>query len=243
MLSMAFVSAKANYMNSEFSIKLFDNSSFAVMFDNNWYGQPTNNFALSNVCGGSHELKIVKQVFMPGCWMPMQQTVFSGCINLPCKSKVFAMIDKCGKYCVCSVEPICVYENTGWSYGGWGGNNGNGYGCGNGYGNNYGDNGNNYGWGNMQCMSVQNFNQLKYAIDSKNFDSSKLQVAKQAIGSNYLSAYQVKEIMELFTFESSKLEIAKYAYSHTIDKQNYYQVNNAFTFESSIWELNKYING
>ena len=241
MLSMGFLSVKASNMNSEFSIKLFDNSQFAVLFDNNWFGQPTNNFSISNVTGGSHELKIVKQVFMPGCWMPVQQTVFCGIINIPCKSKVFSMINNCGKYKVISVVPI--YEN---GYGGGWGNNGNG--CGNnndwGNGNGWDNNGNNYGWGNnTQCMSAQNFSQLKYSINSKSFDSSKLQIAKQAIGSNYLSSGQVKELMELMSFESSKLELAKYAYSHTIDQQNYYVVNNAFDFESSIWELNKYING
>lgn len=238
MLSVGFLSVEANYMNSEFSIKLFDNSPFSVMFDNSWFGQPTTNFTISNVSGGAHQLKIVKMTYMPGCWIPMQQTVFSGCIQIPCKSKVFASINNCGKYVVNCVEPICVYENIGWGYGsGWGGN-------GSGWGNNgWNGNGNGYGNNYMPSMSAQQFDQLKYAIGSKSFDSSKLQVAKQAIGSNYLSAAQVKELMELMTFESTRLELAKYAYSHTVDKQNYYLVNNAFTFESSIWELNKYIYG
>jgi len=52
----------------------------------------------------------------------------------------------------------------------------------------------------------------------------------------------VKELVGLFTFESSKLEIAKAAYGRTIDKNNFYQVNDAFTFSSSVDELSEYIN-
>ena len=91
-------------------------------------------------------------------------------------------------------------------------------------------------------MSPENFSALKNSINAQSFDSSKLNVAKQAIGSNSLTAAQVKELIGLFTFESSKLEIAKFAYGHTIDRGNYYQVSDAFTFSSSVDDLSGYIN-
>ncbi|MCX7728498.1 MAG: DUF4476 domain-containing protein [Bacteroidia bacterium] len=47
--------------------------------------------------------------------------------------------------------------------------------------------------------------------------------------------------MKLFSFEETRLEFAKYAYSKVIDKENYYQVNDAFQFENSIEELNNSI--
>lgn len=90
-------------------------------------------------------------------------------------------------------------------------------------------------------MHPADFEMLKQTIRNQSFDSSRLSVAKQATSMNYLSSRQVFELMELLTFESSKLEFAKHAYNRTVDRNNYYVVNNAFTFSSSVDELTRYI--
>ncbi len=92
-------------------------------------------------------------------------------------------------------------------------------------------------------MNKKSFDQALSSIDSKNFESSKLTVAKQIVGANCLTCNQVKEIMQLLTFESDKLEFAKFAYKYTWDLNNFYLLNDAFEFESSIDELNRYVNG
>jgi hypothetical protein len=56
-----------------------------------------------------------------------------------------------------------------------------------------------------------------------------------------LNADQVVSICNLFGFETSKLDFAKYAYIHTIDRNNYFKVNNVFGFSSSKEELSNYI--
>ena len=91
------------------------------------------------------------------------------------------------------------------------------------------------------CMTPEMFGQLKGSVGSKAFESSKMEVVKQALNGNYLSSAQVADLMRMMTFESTKLELAEYAYTHTVDRQNYYLVNNSFTFESSIGELDNYI--
>ena len=91
-------------------------------------------------------------------------------------------------------------------------------------------------------MSRSRFDQAVKSISSKDFESSKLTIAKQVISSNCLLSIQVKEVMKLFTFEASKLEFAKYAYKYTWDLNNYFMLNDAFDFESSIDDLNRYIN-
>jgi len=80
------------------------------------------------------------------------------------------------------------------------------------------------------------------SVSSKDFEDSKLTIAKQITGSNCLTAAQVKRMMGAFDFEDSKLEYAKFAYGKTFDVGNYYKLNDAFEFESSIDELNEYIN-
>jgi Domain of unknown function (DUF4476) len=90
-------------------------------------------------------------------------------------------------------------------------------------------------------MSDYEFDQLRNTIDRLSFDSSRMQVAKQAIAHNMVTTRQVYALMNMMTFESNKLELAKYAYAQTVDKQNYFVVNDAFTFESSILNLNDFI--
>jgi hypothetical protein len=90
-------------------------------------------------------------------------------------------------------------------------------------------------------MSNESFNTAKNSISSKSFEDSKLTIAKQVVGNNCLTCSQVKDIMKLFNFEDSRLEFAKFAYKHTFDIGNYYQLNDAFTFEASIEELNQFV--
>ncbi len=89
-------------------------------------------------------------------------------------------------------------------------------------------------------IGENDFENAKASIKSKAFDDSKLTMAKQIIGNNCMLCSQIKELMLLITFEQTRLDLAKFAWSHNLDKGNYYKLNDAFTFESSIDELNKY---
>lgn len=90
-------------------------------------------------------------------------------------------------------------------------------------------------------ISTAEFANVKKSIDTKNFEDTKIKIAKQVIDNNCLLSSQVKEIMMLFNFEETRLDLAKYAYGHTYDIGNYYKLNDAFKFETSIDELNEYI--
>ncbi len=91
------------------------------------------------------------------------------------------------------------------------------------------------------CMSATAFAELKNVIANRSFDSSKLEVAKQAIASNPVSSAQLAELMNMLSFESGKLELAEAGYASVIDRQNFFLVNNSFSFESSISELEHFI--
>jgi len=92
-------------------------------------------------------------------------------------------------------------------------------------------------------MEESEFANAKRSVASKDFDDTKLTVAKQITGANCLTADQVRRMMEEFSFEDDKLEYAKFAYDKTYDIGNYYKLNDAFDFDSSVDELNEYING
>jgi len=90
-------------------------------------------------------------------------------------------------------------------------------------------------------MTEQDFKDFKETITSKNFEDSKLQIAKEGINTNCLSVAEIVELMGLFNFEASRLDFAKFAYLHTYDIDNYFKVNKAFQFDSSISDLKDYI--
>ncbi len=85
------------------------------------------------------------------------------------------------------------------------------------------------------------FQEAKRTIESKSFDDTKLDLAKQIIQSNCMFADQVRDLVELMSFDDSQLELAKFAYGYTYDPGNYFKVSQAFNFESSVEELNEYI--
>jgi hypothetical protein len=92
-------------------------------------------------------------------------------------------------------------------------------------------------------MNGSEFSNMKGSVESKTFEESKMTMAKQMLKDRCMTVDQVKGFMGLFTFEDTKLDFAKFAYDHTYDIGNYYQVNDAFTFEASIDELNQYLEG
>ncbi len=92
-------------------------------------------------------------------------------------------------------------------------------------------------------MDENQFASAYNSVASKDFDDSKLIIAKQIIGANCLTCNQVKEMMLLLDFEDNRLDLAKFAYGYTYDIGNYYILNDAFDFESTIEELDEYING
>ncbi len=91
------------------------------------------------------------------------------------------------------------------------------------------------------AINPADFQALKHTIDNGSFESTKLNIFKQALTYNYFTSGQVRELMNLFWFENTKLEVAKLAYPKTIDKNNYYTLNNEFSFSSSVNELGDYI--
>lgn len=107
--------------------------------------------------------------------------------------------------------------------------------------NNYNNN-NNFGdCAYSSSMNTQDFREALQTIKNTSFDDTKVTTAKEIISSNCLYADQVAQICKLFSFENNKLEFAKFAFDHTIDRNNYFKVNNVFSFDGSKQELSEYI--
>ena len=90
-------------------------------------------------------------------------------------------------------------------------------------------------------MNGREFEVLKESLRKEWFEANRLISVRFIIDKNNFTTQQVKELMLLFTFEKNRLEIARYAYSKTVDKKNYYLVNEVLTFSSSKDELARFI--
>jgi hypothetical protein len=94
---------------------------------------------------------------------------------------------------------------------------------------------------NSRAMSNTDFVQAKETLRREWFENTRLETAKQIIDRDHFTSQQVKEMVLLFTFENNRLDIAKYAYGKTVDKGNYFLLNDAFTFNNNKEALKEYI--
>jgi len=212
---VASVQLRASHLASELNLRLQHQAWFTLTIDNRCYDTPVNFFHTGNLSPGNHFIQVTR--LDHGYYGPLsvETHLFSGYIHIPALSRVHAFIDKNGKLRINNITalaPVPVAPN--------------------------------------QCapvpvtyngMNEYDFDNLCQTIDRLSFESSRMQVAKQAIASNHLTSRQVSILIKMMTFESSKLDLAKFAYRNTVDKQNYFIINDAFTFESSITELNEFI--
>lgn len=91
-------------------------------------------------------------------------------------------------------------------------------------------------------MDSRTLADAKQSISSASFEDTKLSTAKTILNSNWVSSAQVIELCRLFSFENTKVNFAKFAYSRTVDPQNYYKVASVFDFDSNKRALNDFIN-
>jgi hypothetical protein len=248
-------SASANHKSSALNLKMFGSGRFSIVLDNQPGFSKSGFFTAPAIEPGYHKLKVVRLMPTHPGYPPMQEVVYKGWISIPPKSVVYASITHHHQFNVVKVEPhFCPPAGgcgNGWHHDGCDGFCGNGCDDEYGYGYNNGHEGNGWSGGNgyenpgpppvYMGMSPVEFMQLKKSVESANFETSKLQVAKQALSHNEFTSAQVADLMTSFSFESTRLDFAKMAYSKVVDKKNYHVVNNSFSYSSSIQELTQYM--
>ncbi len=94
-----------------------------------------------------------------------------------------------------------------------------------------------------RVISDDDMKDILGAIRKESFDNTKMQLARQIVGSsrgNFLSR-QIKELCACFSFDNARLEFAKFAYDYTLDQEKYFLVNDAFSFTSNKEVLSRYV--
>lgn len=99
----------------------------------------------------------------------------------------------------------------------------------------------NYNDGYAAAMSPAGFHTLKASMRRATFESARKSIMRQALHRQYISSFQLRELLFLFDFESSRLEMARYAYGRLIDPQNISVIFDAFEYESSIRSFERFL--
>jgi hypothetical protein len=82
---------------------------------------------------------------------------------------------------------------------------------------------------------------LKTDVAAKKTDTEKMKVLKDALGNETFTSYQVANMMDWFSFESTKVDFAEWAYSKTVDKENFTDLENKLTYKNYRDDLDKFI--
>ncbi len=218
------------YNASTFEIKLTGNGFMTVSLDGEYFGEPVKRFSLNNIPAGNHYIEIFTEKMQHSGYYSNTQRVkiYSGNVYIKPSSLISAVVDNFGRFYIKNVQQLMSYTETYYEP---------------------------YAPYCQQpvhhqpdafyiapmVMQEGSFNQLLKVIKDQWYDDTKLQVAQQALQSNWFTSTHVARMMHVMWYEDTKLELAKYAYLSVADKSDYYLVNKEFWYSSSVESLSKYI--
>ena len=216
------------FAQSKLSISASGNADIRVMVDGVKYTANSRDIVINNLKNGNHTVKIFRAGNDRNRYNGNNrgngyQLVYNNNLFVKPQYHVDIAINRFGKAFVDEQMISGGYNNE--DDDDWGVDNNDQY----------------YDRGGKRAMDNNSFQQLKKSIANESYESTKLKVSKQFVSVNYFNATQVKELLALFSYEDSKLELAKYAYDYTVDKGNYFVVNEAFSYSSSKESLMDYI--
>lgn len=105
---------RSNDLGSELHLKLIDNTSFTVIFDNQAYQTPCNSFYLPHISAGNHHIQVLRH--HAGAGFPAQ-VLYQGIIHIPGNIKLYTLIDAHKNLRILQAYPAgrCYPENN-WTF-------------------------------------------------------------------------------------------------------------------------------
>ena len=266
LLSTIFSIASMAYDGTRLTVTSVSNNKVFVEVDGRRYSLDDNTLSLNSIRPGTHNIRVLREMKRRSGWNSgnrREETIYNIKATFRNGYHFDILVNRFGKVMIDErrIDPDDEWYNDDDYYD----RNGNrGRGRDNTYDNsddrnnrdydnddvddrddrNYDDRNNNdprYDNNYSRAMNNLDFTQAKESLRREWFENSRVTAAKQIIDQNYFTSEQVKEMVLLFTFENNRLDLAKYAYGKTIDKGNYFMVNEAFTFNNNKEALKEYI--
>jgi hypothetical protein len=226
-LSSLFSLSLLAFDGSKLSISTVSNKvEFKFEVDGRKLNLRDNSITLSNISEGSHSIRIYKEKVKNNFGFARKELVYAGTVFIRRGFHTDITVNRFGK--VFTDERRIQSDDDEWGYTDEDQDYDTNEGWDNGYGN---------------VMSMRDFDLVKEQLRSEWSEKNRLSSAKVIADKSNFTTAQVKEMMLLFSFESNRLELAKYAFRKTVDKQNYYKLDDALTFQSSKDELARFVRG
>ena len=194
-----------------------------IEIDGRQFSMKNNSITLSYLSEGHHQVKIFRDKKRNAFGFARKQVIYNGSIYLKRGFHTDITVNRFGKV-MTDEQRIDVNNDL------------------------YDDNDDYYdndngGWdgGYRDIMSAREFETLKDQLRREWFENNRLTSVCTVIEKSFFTTAQIKELMLLFTFEGNRLSVAKSAYRKTVDKENYYRLNEVLTFSSSKDELARFI--
>lgn len=222
LMGLAFSLAASHPNPSELTISLHDGAVFNLTVNNQTFNRQASSYTIPDLRPGRHFVQIVRfDRYFNGRFYVLgnPRVVFADYIRVPARTRMVAHIDHRNRFVVSermairyAPAPVAGPRPPVYQPVPY-----------------------------PAVMSHHAFANLRATLVNTRFESSRIDMAKHTLSASYVTSAQVRELMDLFSFESNRLELAKFAYSHTVDPQNYFMVHRAFRFSSSTRELNRFI--
>ena len=266
LLSTIFSLASMAYDGTRLTVTSVSNNKMFVEVDGRRYDLDRNTFSLSNIRPGTHNVRVLRELKRKSGWnlgARREETIYNIKVTFREGYHFDILVNRFGKVLIDErrIDPNSdwyddddYYDETDdrdWDNDHNNGNDrddrdyGNDDRIDNRDNRDHNDDRNNdeprYDNNYSRAMTSNDFAQAKETLRREWFENTRLATAKQIIDQNYFTSQQVKEMVLLFTFENNRLDIAKYAYGKTVDKGNYFMMNDAFTFNNNKEALKEYI--
>jgi hypothetical protein len=113
----------------------------------------------------------------------------------------------------------------------------------------YNDNGNNLSGQSQPAASPakvgtvdeMRMKDLKERVTAKKTDVEKMNLLKEELKNDRIVTNQVSSMMDWFSFETSKVDFAKWAYTITIDREYYRDLENKFSYKNYQEDLEQFL--
>jgi len=93
----------------------------------------------------------------------------------------------------------------------------------------------------LSTLTDAKTDQLKTTVAAKATDTQKMSALKDGLKDEKITTAQIGTMLDWFVFDASKVEFAKWAYSITVDKEYFSDLENKFSYKTSQDDLDKFI--
>jgi hypothetical protein len=204
-------------------VKLSTNQMLAVSIDDRYYERRGTSLTIGDIPAGKHYLKVYNyRVGRSG--NGRANVVYSGYVVLKPNSFNTCIVDPFQrKMTMRTTQTFDRDDNDNYE--------------------NWNDDGNdrNYNDNHSNAMRNQDVTELGVRVKDRMTDSDKDKLMRSVLANKTYYTEQLRTMMGWLSFESTKLEFAKWAYDNTIDKENYWKLEDIFSFSSSKNELTDYV--